>query len=184
MAQMSITLPKALRERMVLVKKKVNWSEEARRCFEYKLSELGVLDADFDLDDVAERLIRSRESARLQRNEELSIGYNWARTQASYDDLVALADFWKKNLNEQGEFAYIYESSHQDLSNDLGIAAGYIDEPWLFWEKVLGKDSPLLINVNFETYEEEDERRDMNFTPNFLVGVMKLYEQVKDKIKD
>lgn len=167
--RLSITVPSELKEQMDSVQESVNWSGVAAEAFRSKILDLNSQRQGASMQDVIARLKAAREMEENETREEgVESGMNWAKTQATPKQLTRLHDCFVKGGLFQGEpdafgwagALYFAISGRRDGDRDTCIH---------FWKEILGE-------------HHRDEIHDRDFAEGFVVGALKIWDIVADKL--
>lgn len=171
--RMNISIPSELRTRMDAVDVPMNWSSVAAQAFEEVLRDLEIQKKAEELDEIAERLRKSKtRGVNELLNKGLEDGRDWARSLADALELRRLSDerrmigrhwkdFWH-GKSSYGPSERFYFLIAPELAGDRRLAEG-------FWSSVLGPSMNGFHN-------------DPHYVGGFADGAIDLWGQVADKV--
>jgi len=158
--KLTLSIPKALRERMGKFDESVNWSEMARELFERRVAMLEQTKTKLS----AETLARLKASEEREADEDLRTGRDagrgWAEKEAEMSELRALARYSEESgagiTDDPGDEFFSIVDPQGDLDRN---------ERREFWQLVYGADAPsaefvqAFVNGALEVLELYDEAK-------------------------
>lgn len=171
--RMTISVPKALKQRMDAVKDEVNWSATAADAYESKLQELAASRLKGDtMKDVIERMKAAdakdkNESTKLG----LEAGESWAKKEATPKQLRRL-----ENKAAELDFTYDSDGAIPDLLTLAAIMTGEADKG--FWWRDLDGYRDYLDGLGLDTQSMDDP----DFLVGFVDGALKLWKTIAGQI--
>ena len=174
--RLTISVPRALRQRMEAVRGRVVWSQVAARAFEARLAELDLADERLTLTkaDVVRRLRAQQEADDVAEGR--AAGRAWAARLAKPKELRRLAAYC--DTCERDGLAW-WDVDYPGWPAPFGAADHLVfairpegkddrDAPGQFWREVLGED--------------EGRVNDRYFLRGFGEGAAELWDGVKDEL--
>jgi hypothetical protein len=168
-----VSIPDDLKKRMDKVADQVNWSAVAASAFEKKLGEIAESKETKDMNDVIQRLRKSKiESEGETFKEGRDAGKSWVENNAEVPELKRLDRYHAENHRDAWYLCTV-ESDAFSAAEHLARAItgdNDLDRSGMreFWQGVLGDD--------------EEKIHDDDFLKGFVDGAMELWSEVEGKL--
>jgi len=173
----SISIPADVKSQMDKVEESVNWSALAVRAFQDKLAEISELQEIKTMEDVVERLRKSKRdhaSERYKEGEEA--GRHWANNDAEAHELRRLEDFCQSLWSENGWDDY-FSDPEGSYGTSQGLALTMLDI-----DLRMTGEHPRAAAEDFWECAVGSEELDNDFLKGFSEAAIGVWQEVKGQL--